>query len=270
MKTRALGFLLMVAAAGAYGVGCGSSNNNNGTGGAGDAGTGGKGGAGGGAGGAAGAGMGGKTDSGTDTGTGAGGKTDSGTDTGTSTGGKMDAGTDLAADMKTDTPMDTPVGDTPADTQAAPTFTQVFAIISDFTTDTSPGCAKCHDGVIADGGQVRLPHTLNFADKAAAYNMLVGVPSQRCPGGDGGPDAGPAFDRVLAGNADLSVLVQKLKQGLGMGTACDSIGMPLQVVTQIDGGVDAGDAGSTSTHYAITPAQLTTIVGWINAGALNN
>jgi hypothetical protein len=245
MKTRALGFLLMVAAAGVYAVGCGSSSPKTGTGGAGmDAGTGGKG--------TGGAGM----DAGT------GGK---GTG-GMGMGGKMDAGPDMATD-------------TPTDTQTAPTWTQVFAILSNVTTptaDTAPGCIHCHDGVIPDGGQNRLPHNMNLADKTAAYNMLVGIDSIRCAGSDAGGDASAALKRVLAGNAAQSVLYQKLNQGVNpTQLACDGVAMPLNPLVPADGGTDAGDGGLDagfvqSTHYAISSAQLATIMGWINAGALNN
>jgi hypothetical protein len=189
---------------------------------------------------------------------------DAGTDTVTSTGGKLDAGND------------TPAGDTPADTQAAPTFSDVFAILSNVTTpnaDTAPGCIHCHDGVIADGGQVRLPHSLNLADKTAAYAQLFNIDSLRCPA-----DGGTAVKRVLANNALQSVLYQKLAQGVNSTPlACDSVAMPLNPLTPVDGGsADAGDGGAADagfvqlTHYAISSTQLATIMGWINAGALNN
>jgi hypothetical protein len=259
MKTRALGFLLMVAAAGVYAVGCGSSNNNNGTGGAAGAGTGGRGGA-------AGAGTGGAGTGGVGTG----GRLDAGTDT-----AKADTGTDTA---KADTGTDTPVGDAPADTQAAPTFSDVYAILSNITTpttDTAPGCLHCHDGIIADGGAQVLPHVLNFSTKAAAFAALVGVDSLRCAGVDGGA----AIKRVLANNSGQSVLWQKLNQGVNGPSmpACDNVGMPLNRLVPADGGgADAGDGGSVDagfvpgTHYAITTDQLATVMGWINAGAQNN
>jgi len=255
MKTRAFGFLLMVTAAGVYAVGCGSSSPKTGTGGAGmDAGTGGKG-----TGGAAGAGVGGM---------GTGGKTDAGTG-GMGTGGKMDGGPDTA----TDTPVD----------GGGATFTQVFAIISDKSTATSPGCTTCHDGVNTDGGAgTGLPHGMDFTTKAAAYAALVGVNSIRCAGGaDAGGDASTAaLKRVLAGNAAQSVLVQKLMQGMtgatGMNsgicdTAANSVGMPINVPKANDGGApDGGDAGFTLTTYMVTAQQLATIQSWINAGAPNN
>jgi hypothetical protein len=241
MKTRALGFLLMVAAAGVYAVGCGSSSPKTGTGGAGmDAGTGGKG--------TGGAGM----DAGT------GGK---GTG-GMGMGGKMDSGTDMATDTPTD--------------GGAPTFTEVFAIISDKSTATSPGCTTCHDGVNTDGGAgTGLPHGMDFTTKTAAYAALVGVNSIRCPGGaDAGGDASTAaLKRVLAGNAAQSVLWQKLNQGVNGNSmpACDNVAMPLNVPKPTDGGAtDGGDAGFTLTTYMVTAGQLATVMGWINAGALNN
>jgi hypothetical protein len=241
MKTRALGFLLMTAAAGVYAVGCGSSNNNNGTDGAGAGGTG---------------------------GTGTGGKATGGAG-GAGTGGVAGAGTggkDAATDMATDTRVD---GNT------APTFTQVFAIISDKSTATSPSCTICHDGA---AGATTLPRSMAFTTKAAAYAALVNVNSIRCAGGgdagaDGG-DAGAALKRVLPGDAAESVLVQKLMQGMGVTTGlCDTAapGMPLNRSQPIDGGaIDGGDAGVTRTTYMVTAQQLTIIEGWISAGAQDN
>jgi len=262
MKTRGLGFLLMVAAAGVYAAGCGSSGNGGGTGGAkGDAGVGGATGTGGKGTGGMGAG-----------GMGTGGKVDSGTpDTAGGTGGKVDSGT---PDMATDMPVD----------GGSPTFTQVFAILSDKSTATSPGCTTCHDGINpADGGVgTGLPHGMDFTNKATAYADLVGVNSLRCPGGqDAGGDASTmAFKRVLAGNAAQSVLVQKLQQGMtgatGMNsgicdTAANSLGMPINISKPNDGGAtDGGDAGFTTTTYMVTAQQLATIQGWIAAGAINN
>lgn len=268
MKTRALGFLLMVAAAGVYAVGCGSSSSGGGTGGAG---TGGKVGA-------AGAGAGGTGAGGTGAGgTGAGGKVDAGPDTntgagGTGAGGKVDAGTDVPSN--TDTAADMAPGDAQGDTNAAPTFTQVYAIISNATV---AGCTTCHDGTNTDGGAgTGLPHGMNFTTKAAAYAALVGVDSLRC----GASDAGAALKRVLANNAAQSVLVQKLMQGMTNATgatsgicdtAANSVGMPLNIPKPTDGGApDGGDAGFTLTNYSVTAGQLATIQAWINAGALNN
>jgi hypothetical protein len=193
-------------------------------------------------------------------GAGTGGKADAGTG-GTGTGGKADSGTDAG------------------DAAAAATFTQVFAILSNVDTptpDTAPGCAHCHDGLTpgTDAGATTLPHSMNFKDKATAFSNLVGVDSLRCTGADGGTQ----LKRILAGNPGMSVLVQKVRQGLGMGQACDGVGMPLNLSRAItdaaapDGSApDAGfDAGFSMTHYMVTGAQLQTIESWVSAGALNN
>ena len=156
------------------------------------------------------------------------------------------------------------------------TFTQVFNQILNNTTmptaATSPGCANCHDGVPVDGGSANamISHSINYRDKAAAYIALVGtaippvgVDSLRCPGMDGGP----AIKRVRPGNPDESVLVQKLRQGLGIGTACDGVAMPLNIPLPNDGGAGT-DAGFTM--HAITLDELNMVISWVNAGALNN
>jgi hypothetical protein len=185
---------------------------------------------------------------------------------GMGTGGKIDGGNDTKTDTATDMATDTPV---------APTFSDVFAIISDKSTATSPGCTTCHDGVNpADGGAgTGLPHGMNFTTKAAAYAALFNVDSIRCATADAGADAG-AFKRVLAGNAAQSVLVQKLLQGMGTTAGvCDTAapGMPINLSKPNDGGAsDGGDAGFTTTTYMVTAGQLATIQGWINAGAANN
>jgi hypothetical protein len=179
-------------------------------------------------------------------------------------------------DAGPDTPADAPSGDAlvPA------TFTQVFNQILNNTTmptpATSPGCANCHDGMPVDGGNANqmISHSINYRDKAAAYTALVGtqipavgVDSLRCAGMDGGA----AIKRVRPGNPDESVLVQKLRQGLGIGTACDGVAMPLNIPLPNDGGADGGgDAGFTLTTHAITADELNLVISWVNGGALNN
>jgi hypothetical protein len=257
----------MVTGACAFGVGCGS-NNNGGTGGAG-----------------------GHADAGGTGGTGTGGHAADAGAGGTGTGGAAaDAHPDTTADTaSTDVRVDTGPGDVrvdavdapadvPTDTgptdAAAPTFTQVYNMILSSQVDNAPGCAACHDGIIADGGPQTLPHVLNFRNQAAAYAQLVGVPSLDCPAGDGGTGT----QRVLAGNAAQSLLFEKLNLGLGLGTACGGLGMPRQRFTANDGGSGDGgpdgsavDAGFTqTTHYAINATLLGLVMGWINAGALNN
>ena len=232
-----------------------SSSNNGGVGGAGGSSTGGRGGGSGGVG------------SG-----GSGGIAGIGGAGGGSVGGRLDAGMDVPADTN---------GDGPSGDAAVPaTFTQVFNQILNNTTmpspATSPGCANCHDGMPVDGGNANqmISHSINYRDKAAAYTALVGtqippvgVDSLRCPGMDGGA----AIKRVRPSNPDESVLVQKLRQGLGIGTACDGVAMPLNIPLPNDGGADAGaDAGFTLTTHAITVDELNLVISWINAGALNN
>jgi hypothetical protein len=196
---------------------------------------------------------------------------------GSGVGGRVDGGVDAPADATGD------AGDASSDVAVNPaTFTQVFNQILNNTTqptpETSPGCAVCHDGMPIDGGSANqmIAHSINFRDKAAAYTALVGtmipavgVDSLRCPAADGGP----AIKRVRPNDPDESVLVQKLRQGRGIGTACDGIPMPLNIPIPVDagGGSDAGpDAGFTLTQHAITMDQLNLVVGWVSAGALNN
>jgi hypothetical protein len=232
----------MIAAACGYGTGCSSNSSNNGTGGT--------------------TGTGGKTDGG-----GTGGVTGTG---GAGTGGRADGGTDV------------PVTNPDAADAGGATFADVFAIISNVTTptaDTAPGCANCHDGINPTpdaGAPTTLPHVMNFRDKDAAYADLVGANSNSiiCAApADAGADAAAGLKRVLAGSTDMSVLVQKLRAGLNMGgTLCGGGPMPRNRFAAADGGTDAGpDAGFVQlTHFAITTAQLQTIVAWVNAGALNN
>lgn len=258
MKTRALGLFLMVTGACAFGVGCGS-NNNGGTGGTGghvDAGgTGGV------------IGTGGHADAGT-----GGAAVDAHPDATVDT-GPTDVRVD-AVDAPADLPTDSGPTDTAGDTAAAPTFTQVYNMILSSQVDNAPGCAACHDGIIADGGAQTLPHVLNFRNQAMAYAQLVGVASLVCPAVDGGAGT----QRVVAGNAAQSLLYQKLNLGLGLGTACGGLGMPRQRFAANDGGSGDGgpdgsavDAGFTqTTHYAINATLLNLVMGWINAGALDN
>jgi hypothetical protein len=272
MTKRAFGLFLSITGACALGAGCSSSSNNGGLGGI--TGTGGHAGAGGaGTGGAGGAGTGGVA------GSGAGGRIDAGTDlaadTGPGTDARADTGTDARADAAVDAPAVDAPADAPTDALAPATFTQVFNQILNNTTmpdpATSPGCANCHDGMPVDGGSAGqvIAHSISYLDKAAAYTALVGaalpavgVDSLRCPAGDGGP----AVKRVLPGNPDESVLVQKLRQGLGIGTACDKVQMPLNIPLPGDG----GGADSGFTQHQITPAELDLVVRWVTAGAMND
>jgi hypothetical protein len=116
------------------------------------------------------------------------------------------------------------------------TLTQIWTtILSDLAAPTSPSCIGCHDG------SAGIP---DYTSIATTYATWVGVASTSCPGGI----------RVTAGNAETSVLINKLrsKPVLGLGvTACGGNPMPI------------GDR-------SITLDQLHLIESWINAGALNN
>jgi hypothetical protein len=266
MKTRYLGLSVTAAMMGLGLVAC-SSSNGGGSGGAAGTSAGGRGGAG--VGGSGGVGTGGTA------GQGVGGAGTAGAG-GSGAGGRVDGGVDVPADAS---------GDGSGDVALNPaTFTQVFNQILNNTTqptpETSPGCANCHDGMPVDGGNANqvISHSINYRDKAAAYTALVGtmipavgVDSLRCPAADGGP----AIKRVRPGDPAESVLVQKLRQGRGIGTACDGVAMPLNILIPVDGGsADAGDggpdAGFTLTKHAITADQLTLVESWVTAGALNN
>ena len=167
----------------------------------------------------------------------------------------------LVVDLRPDMPLDVLI-----DVSGAQTFTNVFAIISS-GSDNAPGCARCHDGD-ASTTPATLPHLLNFTNKSVAYMQLAGVPSLVCAGQEGGA----VLERVNPGSPDTSVLVQKLRAGLRLAAACGGGGMPANVFVTVDAG--GPDGGSTSvvqtTHYAITMAQLQTIIDWVNAGAPNN
>jgi hypothetical protein len=121
---------------------------------------------------------------------------------------------------------------------AAPTLTQIWtSILGNMGAGTAPGCALCHNG------NANRP---NYATIALAYATLVGpagtgVASVSCPPGI----------RVTPSNAETSVLVNKLRAGLGLAAVCGGSPMP-------------------SGGHAITLDQLHMIEAWINAGALNN
>jgi hypothetical protein len=117
---------------------------------------------------------------------------------------------------------------------AAATFTQVWTnVLTECSSGASPCCVGCHDGSLTG-----LP---DYSTKALAYSTLVGVASVKCAG-----------VRVTAGNAEASVLVNKLraKPNLALATVCGGQPMPLMGEISLD--------------------QLHQIEAWINAGALNN
>jgi hypothetical protein len=125
------------------------------------------------------------------------------------------------------------------DAAAAATLTQIWTTILSVLTpvQTSPACIGCHDG-----SDSSIP---NYTSVATTYATWVGVASTSCPGSI----------RVTPGNAETSVLVNKLrsKPVLGLGvTACGGEPMPI------------------GTNRSITLEQLHLIESWINAGAPNN
>jgi hypothetical protein len=171
-------------------------------------------------------------------GAGTGGALGTGGKPGTGGAGVADAGADAmdGGDGATSKPDGSATGDAPVDAPAA-TLTQIWTtILSDVSSpQTSPSCVGCHDGS---------PGIPDYTSKAMTYATWVGVPSTSCSG-----------IRVTAGNAETSVLINKLraKPNLGLGvTVCGGVPMPM------------GDTRS------ITLDQLHMIESWINAGALNN
>jgi hypothetical protein len=172
-------------------------------------------------------------------GAGTGGAIGMGGRTGTGGTGVADAGTGGkdGGDAATSKPDGSVTSDGSADAPAA-TLTQIYSTILSVVTppDTAPSCMGCHDAS---------PGIPDYTSKAMAYATLVGVASTSCAGGI----------RVTPGNAETSVLVNKLraKPNLGLGvTVCGGMPMPI------------GDTRS------ITLDQLHMIESWINAGALDN
>ena len=122
---------------------------------------------------------------------------------------------------------------------AAPTMTQVLAILQDDRSRASPPfCIGCHDGTVG------IP---DFRSRAFARATLIGIPSSSCPPGI----------RVVAGDAETSVIINKLRAGSGFGlaTVC---GDP-----QISAPMPRG-------RFTLTLDELHTIEAWINAGALDD
>ncbi len=106
-----------------------------------------------------------------------------------------DAGSDGAAFDASDAPADTPADtgktvDAAADAVAAPTFTELYNEM--FAT-----CGSCHTSVHSS--------SLDLSSKGAAYVGLVGTPAS-----PSGSCANSGLTRVVAGNAAISLLHQKL------------------------------------------------------------
>ena len=152
-------------------------------------------------------------------------------------GGRTGTGGKDGGDAATPMPDGGVTGDGSVDAPAA-TLTQIWTtILSDVSPPaTAPSCMGCHDGS---------PGIPDYTSVAMTYATWVGVASTSCPGGI----------RVTPGNAETSVLINKLraKPNLGLGvTVCGGAAMPM------------GDTRSISL------AELHMIESWINAGALNN
>jgi hypothetical protein len=163
-------------------------------------------------------------------GSGAGGHGTGGSGTGGSGVGGSGSGGSMSTRVDAGTATDAP-GDA-----ARVTLTQIWnTILKDVSTSTSPGCISCHDG-----GTASIP---NYTSVATSFATLVGVPSTSCP---------PKI-RVVAGNAETSILVNKLRAGSGfaLSVLCGGDVMP-------------------RGNRRITLDQLHMIEAWVNAGASNN
>jgi hypothetical protein len=130
------------------------------------------------------------------------------------TDGGMMMGTDGGMMMGTDGGMTT-----------APTWTTVY------TTIIQPGCS-CH--VSGASGSLAMPN------QATAYTNLVGVSADGLSCGSSG------LDRVVAGDADSSLLYQKVAGTASCGARMPFMGAPLPA------------------------GQVADIQAWINAGAMND
>ena len=116
----------------------------------------------------------------------------------------------------------------------APTFTTIY------TTIISTRCVVCH----APGGGGVTSGALDMSTQATAYANLVGVAAA-------GSACGGFGTRVVAGNASISILWEKVNAKTQGTTAVCGSGMPL-------------------TGAALTQAQVDEIAAWINAGAMND
>jgi len=121
----------------------------------------------------------------------------------------------------------------------AATFTEVY------DTVFSKRCGSCHGDVDAPAGKMKL------IPKAAAYQSLVGTAAA---GPACGPSSGSSLTRVVAGNAETSLLYNKVRTDKAQPCGAH---MP-------KGPADGG------TAVPLTPDQIETIESWINDGAQNN
>ena len=125
-----------------------------------------------------------------------------------------------------------------------PTFTNVYANV------ISQRCVSCHR---PGGGGVNVG-MLDMSTQAAAYANLVGVTSAGTGAGTSGVTCMmAALPRVLAGNAAGSLLFNKVNSKLT--ATLPPCGSPMPT-----------PAGAP----ALTQAQVDSIAGWIDGGALND
>jgi hypothetical protein len=118
-----------------------------------------------------------------------------------------------------------------------PTWTAIYDRII-----VGSGCVGCHGPGPAS---FVMQSALDLSDKDDAYAALVGVPAMGMPCGPEG-----AADRVIAGDADGSMLVHKLENQLpGGGEVCGDP-MPLGVL--------------------LPPGQIAVVRQWIDDGAMDN
>ena len=159
---------------------------------------------------------------------------------GTGVGGRGAGGAGVggATGVGGSTGTDAGVGSDGAVDAAPATLTQVWMqILSNNGASPAPGCFGCHDG-----SDTAIP---DYTSVATSYATLVGVNANEsgCPG-----------KRVVAGDTETSVLINKLRSKANFATAT----------------VCGGDPMPAGNNRRISADQLHMIESWITAGALNN
>lgn len=127
-----------------------------------------------------------------------------------------------------------------------PTFTNVYANI------IGVRCIGCH----RPGGSGVAVGMLDMSTPSAAYANLVGVTAQGIGAGTSGVTCAslmPPAVRVVAGDADHSLIFNKVHSKLVGATAMCGSPMPLP-----------------ATAAPLTAAEVDLIAAWVNAGAMNN
>ena len=141
-------------------------------------------------------------------------------------------GTTTPTPAPTPAPTTMPTTPPPSQTTPTPTFTDVYAIITN-------RCISCH--FTSSGIGISLGH-LDMSTQANAFSNLVNVPA-------GGVSCGSSgLTRVVPGNANASLLYNKVAPGVP--APCGDK-MPLALAS-------------------LSQAETDTISGWINGGANNN